>query len=124
MGTVDYRWLSAYENCPLPTDLNKINQELIILEGVETWLKGLTEEFDSDKCRTIWNSCLDNWLSWEKAKLTRKVVVIGTDITKGIVPLEKANRLWRDVTGWAYQDSAAKAEKVDLIWYGINQTIK
>jgi adenosyl cobinamide kinase/adenosyl cobinamide phosphate guanylyltransferase len=50
--------------------------------------------------------------------------VIGSDITKGVVPLEKENRIWRDLTGWAYQDTAAKAEKVDIIWYGLNQTMK
>jgi adenosylcobinamide kinase / adenosylcobinamide-phosphate guanylyltransferase len=118
------RWLSAYDNSPLPTDLTEMEEELIILEGVETWLKDLTKEFDSNKCRKIWNSCLDNWLTWERTKLNRKLVVIGTDITKGIVPLEKENRLWRDVTGWAYQDCAKRSEKMDIIWYGINQTIK
>jgi adenosyl cobinamide kinase/adenosyl cobinamide phosphate guanylyltransferase len=36
----------------------------------------------------------------------------------------RENRLWRDVTGWAYQDLSAMADKVDVIWYGLNQTIK
>jgi adenosyl cobinamide kinase/adenosyl cobinamide phosphate guanylyltransferase len=124
MLTKDVRWLSAYDNCPLPTDLTEFDQNLLILEGVEIWLKDLAKEFESNKCRKIWKSCLDNWITWEKTKLTRKLVVIGTDITKGIVPLEKENRLWRDVTGWAYQDSVLMSEKVDVIWYGINQTIK
>ena len=59
-----------------------------------------------------------------KKNYQRKLVVIGSDITKGIVPVEKENRLWRDVTGWAYQDLAAQADKIDIIWYGCNQTIK
>lgn len=57
-------------------------------------------------------------------KPSRKLVIIGTDISKGIVPLEKENRLWRDFTGWVYQDLVAKAERVDVIWYGINQIMK
>lgn len=101
-----------------------IDQDVIILEGVELWLKDLTKKYDSKQSRKIWNSCLENWVTWEKARVNRKLIVIGTDITKGIVPLEKENRVWRDVTGWAYQDIAAKSEKVDVIWYGLNQNIK
>lgn len=122
--TKDDLWLSAYDPCPLPSNITAVDKNLIILEGIELWLKDLTKEFEANKCREIWNSCLDNWLTWEKAKATRTIVVIGTDITKGIVPVEKENRMWRDVTGWAYQDTALRSEKVDVIWYGINQTIK
>ncbi|MFF2448140.1 bifunctional adenosylcobinamide kinase/adenosylcobinamide-phosphate guanylyltransferase [Neobacillus sp. NPDC058068] len=117
-------WLSAYENEPLPTNFMEINDGVIILEGVELWLKDLTKNYEANKCREFWNRRLEDWLTWEKANLNRKLIVIGTDITKGIVPLEAENRRWRDVTGWAFQDIAAKSNKVDVIWYGLNQTIK
>ncbi|MGG3470670.1 bifunctional adenosylcobinamide kinase/adenosylcobinamide-phosphate guanylyltransferase [Neobacillus pocheonensis] len=120
----DGLWLSAYHNCRLPRDLGDIDQNVVILEGAETWLKKLVGNFDLNQCRIIWNQCLDSWLKWEKEKLTRKVVIIGTDITKGIVPIETHDRAWRDVTGWAFQDTASRAEEVDIIWYGINQQIK
>lgn len=119
----DERWLSAYENHPLPRYVNH-DQNLLILEGIEIWLKLLTEQVDVQQSLEIWNSCLNAWLKWEKEKVSRNVIIIGTDITKGIVPVEKENRLWRDLTGWAYQETAAKALKVDVIWYGINKTIK
>lgn len=117
-------WKSAYEDKALPAEITSMEGDLLILEGIEIWLKDLTKQYDSAKCRELWNRCLDHWNSWEKAKINRRLVVIGTDITKGIVPLEKENRLWRDVTGWAFQDLAARADQVDVIWYGINQTIK
>ncbi|MDM5327286.1 bifunctional adenosylcobinamide kinase/adenosylcobinamide-phosphate guanylyltransferase [Neobacillus sp. CF12] len=117
-------WLSAYQDTPLTVNLAHINSDLLVLEGIEIWLKELTKTYDSYRSREIWIQTLNQWLSWEEAEPQRKLVVIGTDITKGIVPVEKENRLWRDVTGWAYQDLAAKAEKVDVIWYGLNQTIK
>jgi adenosylcobinamide kinase / adenosylcobinamide-phosphate guanylyltransferase len=117
-------WISAYEDCQLPTDLTKMNQRVLIFEGIEMWLKGLLEQYDINKVREIWNVCLDHWLAWEKAGNSRHVVVIGTDITKGIVPVESENRRWRDAAGWAYQDTAAKATRVDVIWYGINYTMK
>ncbi|WP_066064660.1 bifunctional adenosylcobinamide kinase/adenosylcobinamide-phosphate guanylyltransferase [Neobacillus soli] len=120
----DDQWLSAYVNNPLPLIIMEIDQDVFILEGAELWLRALTENYDADKCREIWNECLENWLTWEKERQNRQLIVIGTDITKGIVPMEAENRLWRDVTGWAYQDIAAKSEKVDVIWYGVHQTIK
>jgi adenosylcobinamide kinase / adenosylcobinamide-phosphate guanylyltransferase len=117
-------WFSAYLDTPLKENLNDVNSDLLVLEGIEIWLKELTKSNNSYRCREMWNQTINNWLSWEKAEPQRKLVVIGTDITKGIVPMEKENRLWRDITGWAYQDLAAKADKVDIIWYGINQSIK
>ncbi|MEH7503656.1 bifunctional adenosylcobinamide kinase/adenosylcobinamide-phosphate guanylyltransferase [Neobacillus drentensis] len=117
-------WVSAYDNHPLPINLIEFGQDVVILEGVEIWLKDLTVKFDASKCRDIWDNCLEKWLTWEQAAFHRQLIVIGTDITKGIVPVEVENRLWRDVTGWAYQDIAAKSTKVDVIWYGLNQTIK
>jgi adenosyl cobinamide kinase/adenosyl cobinamide phosphate guanylyltransferase len=117
-------WISAYETQTIPKELNTFDQDLLVIEGVEIWLKNLSASMGADKCRELWAKYLENWLTWEKAALQRQLVVIGTDITKGIVPIEAENRLWRDITGWAYQDTAAKSEKVDVIWYGLNQTIK
>jgi adenosylcobinamide kinase / adenosylcobinamide-phosphate guanylyltransferase len=119
-----HQWVSAYENQSLPINLNDFDLDVLVLEGVEKWLKELTENVDAGQCREIWNHCVENWLTWEQGSSHRQLVVIGTDITKGIVPLEVENRLWRDVTGWAYQDIAAKSVKVDVIWYGLNQNIK
>ena len=31
---------------------------------------------------------LEKWQMWERAKQGRKVILIGSDITKGIVPIE------------------------------------
>lgn len=117
-------WFSAYRDHQLKADIIQIESNLLVLEGIEIWLKELTKNYDSYRCLEIWNTTLNHWLTWEKADVSRNLVVVGNDITKGIVPMEKENRVWRDVTGWAYQDLAAKADKVDIIWYGLNQTIK
>jgi adenosylcobinamide kinase / adenosylcobinamide-phosphate guanylyltransferase len=117
-------WLSAYQDKTLPDDFNHITSDLLVLEGIEIWLKETIKSYNSNKSREIWIDTINQWRTWEEAEPQRKLVVIGTDITKGIVPVEVENRLWRDVTGWAYQDLAAKADKVDVIWYGLNQTIK
>jgi adenosylcobinamide kinase/adenosylcobinamide-phosphate guanylyltransferase len=118
------QWVSAYDNHPLPINLIEFAHDVVILEGVEIWLKQLSATIVADKFRETWSNYLENWLTWEQAGFDRKLVVIGTDISKGIVPMEAENRRWRDVTGWAYQDITAKSEKVDVIWYGLNQKIK
>lgn len=116
-------WHSAYKGDHIPKEI-PVSDNLLILEGIELWLRDLSMEYDSTQCLKIWNNCLEQWMLWENSQENRKLVIIATDITKGIVPMESENRLWRDVTGWAYQQLAAKAVKVDLIWYGINQPIK
>jgi adenosyl cobinamide kinase/adenosyl cobinamide phosphate guanylyltransferase len=120
----NHYWVSAYKNDLLPTDLSKIEDDLIILEGLEIWLKKISAKVEWHQCLEVWNQHVDNWLGWENAEPNRTLITIGTDISKGIVPMEREYRLWRDLTGWAYQDLAAKAESVDVIWYGFNQTIK
>lgn len=51
-------------------------------------------------------------------------MLIGSDISKGIVPMAAEDRWWRDTTGWVYQDLVSAAERVDVIWYGISQKLK
>ncbi|MEH7274835.1 bifunctional adenosylcobinamide kinase/adenosylcobinamide-phosphate guanylyltransferase, partial [Neobacillus vireti] len=110
-------WISAYQETPLPTDIFQIDCDLLVLEGIESWVKDLTKTNDSYRCREIWNQTINQWWMWEQEKPERKLVVIGTDITKGIVPVDREDRVWRDITGWAYQDLAARADKLDIIWY-------
>ncbi|WP_152656885.1 bifunctional adenosylcobinamide kinase/adenosylcobinamide-phosphate guanylyltransferase [Oceanobacillus sp. CFH 90083] len=120
----DTAWFSAteYDTWPAPDEaLNSI----VILEGLEAWIQ---RELDRSLSTNI---LLDRnmnkaeaWLEWEQNKDNRKLVLIGTDISKGIVPVEKESRLQRDITGWLYQRLAAHAERVDLIWYGISETLK
>ncbi|MED3562937.1 bifunctional adenosylcobinamide kinase/adenosylcobinamide-phosphate guanylyltransferase [Bacillus xiapuensis] len=121
---INEQWKSAYQNASFPIKLREHQVELLVLEGMEMWVKALMKEYEPDHFRRIWKDCLNHWVLWERAEKNRQLVVIGTDITKGIVPMEKENRLWRDLTGWAFQDIAAIADRVDVIWYGLNQTIK
>ena len=81
-------------------------------------------ELDAEGVLGKWHALLEKWLMWERAEQGRMVILIGSDITKGIVPSEAENRVWRDVTGRVFQDTASICERVDLIWYGINKRLK
>jgi adenosyl cobinamide kinase/adenosyl cobinamide phosphate guanylyltransferase len=87
-------------------------------------IKEWSQALEFEEIRDKWQEMLAKWQAWEKTAVNRKIVLIGSDISKGIVPMEAADRKWRDASGWAFQDDAAAADRVDLIWYGISQNIK
>lgn len=117
-------WFSAadYDIWPVP---DKNLDTTVILEGLETWIKKeINVELPADTLLEKNIKSLEKWLEWEQKKENHRLVLIGTDISKGIVPMEKENRLQRDITGWFYQKLVKQAERVDQIWYGISETLK
>jgi adenosylcobinamide kinase/adenosylcobinamide-phosphate guanylyltransferase len=125
MDRSDYTWISAYRNESFENWLRNRNACLIVLEGVEIYLKKMIEK-DLEMQQIIEQAqrLITDALNWEQANKNRDLVLIGTDISKGVVPIEKKDRLWRDITGWVYQDIVSKSEKVDVIWYGISRKLK
>lgn len=123
LNETPYLWISAYKGDPVPEHTDNW-MDVMILEGLEKWVQEWSSQLDSHEIREKWRSLLCNWLKWEKEAGLRKLILIGTDLSKGIVPMRAEERKWRDITGWTYQDVAGMAEKIDLIWYGISQKIK
>lgn len=97
-------------------------KDIIVFSGLEYLLFIYYEK--SEDGRKQFQRDLEQWLEWEKQSAVRKLIFIGTDITKGIVPVNKEERMFRDFIGWCYQDVARNAERVDVVWYGINEKIK
>lgn len=114
-------WISAYQGDEIPV-LN--GKQIIVLEGIEWWIRQINQTIPADECREKWQSLVREWLKWESMDQQRKLVLIGSDISKGIVPMAAEDRWWRDTTGWVYQDLVSAAERVDVIWYGISQKLK
>lgn len=118
-------WLTAYETDSFLDPSAVILPPIVILEGLEHWINTqIDPEISADTLRKTAEDLIEPWLQWEKHRSSRTVVMIGCDISKGIVPIEKRDRLFRDVTGWVYQNLAKRADRADVIWYGIEQTIK
>ncbi|HJV16947.1 MAG TPA: bifunctional adenosylcobinamide kinase/adenosylcobinamide-phosphate guanylyltransferase [Bacillales bacterium] len=122
LNNQDCRWISAYKYENFPDDLSKYHEKFIVLEGVEQWILKMIEDNASCEHREKGRKIIQAWTNWET--LDRHLVVIGTDISKGIVPIEPIDRIWRDTTGWFYQDLVAKCDRFDLIWYGIAKQLK
>lgn len=117
-------WFSSYRGDSLPEDLHSTAGLIVVLEGIEQWVKELLMEHDAESVRDIWRVSLQNWLQWERSQQGRVVCLIASDITKGIVPAVHEDREWRDTAGRVFQDTAAACEQVELVWYGIGRRLK
>ncbi|TFE04167.1 bifunctional adenosylcobinamide kinase/adenosylcobinamide-phosphate guanylyltransferase [Jeotgalibacillus salarius] len=119
------------------TQLNQVPYQKIsepgekIENGVTTILFTALEHWilrhygrDSDEVVLIWKQEVDRLIKWENGDPARQVVIVGTDQSKGIVPIEKEQRFTRDVLGWCHQYSALKAERVTRVWYGLAEELK
>lgn len=125
LDVVEHVWLSVYLGDDFLKRSDQSSPSIFVLEGMEQWIyTHLMVEQSTDSLRMNLQSELNKWLEWEKQSKYRQLVMIGTDITKGIVPIEKQDRYWRDMTGWIYQYVAKQAMRVDVIWYGIEDRIK
>jgi len=122
---LEHLWLSAYKNESLVKTAASELPPIVILEGIEQWISRLiTPDQTNDHLLIELQSQLDTWIEWKKQSEQHRLIIIGTDISKGIVPTEQQHRHWRDITGWMYQYIAKQSSHMDVIWYGINQRIK
>jgi len=117
-------WYSAYNHDLFPEKVDEAFEGYVVLEGIEQWVRGWLKDVHAEDVRKKWQAVLNQWQNWESHNRERKVIFIGSDITKGIVPIEPDDRVWRDVTGRVFQDTASKCERVELIWYGMNRRLK
>lgn len=103
-GKSDVQWVDGVLPSP--------SHEPVVIAGLESWLhqNQLTEEEAIDQVMAV----LKN----------REVILILTDIGRGIVPVEAEQRQLRDTCGRLYQRLFASAEEITRIWYGIPQTIR
>lgn len=83
--------------------------EVIVVVGVENLSESKAKEL------------LKKLVEWDNSV---EVIVIATEIGRGIVPMDASLRKLRDDVGRFYQQLFTKASSVTRIWYGIAQTIK
>ena len=115
-------WMSAYDKHPFPRKITS-SSPIVVLEGVEEWIRqAILSETMNDRYDA--QSFIENWLSWERETDKRRLIIIGTDISKGIVPVEREQRAWRDLTGWFFQELVLYCKRFDVIWYGIPKRLK
>ncbi|TMU87310.1 hypothetical protein FGG79_04055 [Bacillus sp. BHET2] len=113
-------WISLFDN--EMEDITTI-RPIIVLEGVEYAVRSSILHSGVDS-KALFKEQIDSLREWEEGSPERKVIWIGSEIGKGIVPIDQSSREWRDMTGWVYQDLAEKSQQVWLVWYGLASSIK
>lgn len=98
-----------------------INKRVAIIHGAEHYVKALLEKGFTHRA---FLEQLTDFIRWEQEAEGRKLVVIGTDMSKGVVPMDRFMRLWRDEVGWCYQQLMKQADIAHMIWYQIPQVLK
>jgi adenosylcobinamide kinase / adenosylcobinamide-phosphate guanylyltransferase len=121
----DVDWRSMYTANPDIASWEQCSSHssIVVLEGVEQYIKKAFVNNHPSFPKQTWCAFLDTWRKWESED-ERTVIWIGTDVTKGIVPIDPLERTWRDYTGWAYQELVRYCNTVSVIWYGIEQRLK
>ena len=116
----DAEWVSLFDG-----DWKAIypKMSIIVLEGIEYAVRGALLQKDGD-IRAAFRNWMQSLRKWEEESPDRKVIWIGSEIGKGIVPSDRSSREWRDMTGWVYQDLAEESQRVWLVWYGMATSIK
>lgn len=99
-------------------ELPESGSQLTVVAGLEHWIQEqLEKQIDEE---TIHQS-VENAVQLQK---NQELILILTDINRGIVPIDPIERRLRDVTGRIYQTLFKEAEQITRIWYGIPQSIK
>ncbi|MCG7337306.1 bifunctional adenosylcobinamide kinase/adenosylcobinamide-phosphate guanylyltransferase [Sporosarcina sp. ACRSM] len=111
------KWLASREsewfdgNLPDGRDAEN-SVGVLVLAGLEKWLA--TEDIPEEEAVARVMEVIRN----------REVIIILTDIGRGIVPIDGKQRQLRDTCGRLYQRLIGEAEEVTRIWYGIPQILK
>lgn len=93
-------------------NLPAAGQTFIVVSGLEKWLADF--EGDDEEAAARMKEALNE----------RESIIILTDMSRGIVPMDAATRALRDRCGRLYQKILAEADEVIQVWYGIPKIIK
>ncbi len=85
----------------------------LVITGVLEWLGAALERDDNDALRQQWQRDMAT-LCQRADELNAALIMIATEVGRGIVPMQPAQRRLRDLNGWFTQDATAQA---DHVWY-------
>ncbi|MFC0271555.1 bifunctional adenosylcobinamide kinase/adenosylcobinamide-phosphate guanylyltransferase [Metabacillus herbersteinensis] len=118
---IPYQWINGYTSEIY--SIEKAYQGIFVIEGVERFVRQLQMDY-GDQTRIEFSKNLLDWTKWEELSNENKLILIGCDINKGVVPINRDDRLWRDLVGWCYQDIVKIANRVEIVWCGLGEQLK
>ncbi|MGM0854166.1 MAG: bifunctional adenosylcobinamide kinase/adenosylcobinamide-phosphate guanylyltransferase [Bacillota bacterium] len=119
----DTTWIPLFGGERIHLDDINFSNSVIVIEGLEYGIRSIILNNDCE-IRKSFTILMQSLKQWEEEDPDRRVIWIGSEIGKGIVPMDKLSREWRDMTGWVYQDLAEISQQVWLVWYGLATSLK
>lgn len=98
------------------------NTPLVII-GVLEWLGALLERDDNDGLRQQWRSDMATLCQRAEA-LNAALIIIASEVGRGIVPMQPEQRRLRDLNGWFTQDATTQASQVWYVRHGLVMALK
>ncbi len=96
----------------------------LVITGVLEWLgAALAASANNDVLRQQWQGDIALLCRHANA-LNAPLIIIATEVGRGIVPMQPEQRRLRDLNGWFTQDASAQAEHVWYVRHGLVMTIK
>lgn len=95
----------------------------LAVTGVLEWLSANLASPDSEALRQQWQADMAT-LCQRSDQLNAPLIIIATEVGRGIVPMQPEQRRLRDLNGWFTQDAAAQAEQVWYLRHGLVKAIK
>ncbi len=118
-------WTSAYMG-DLISDwkIKWANDTPLVVEGWEKWIEHeLANEKSMSEIRSDF-SHLFQAFDVEEKKRNMPIVLIMLEVGRGIVPIQKNDRMLRDVMGWIAQDAVKMSDEVVYVWNGLSKRLK
>ncbi len=97
-------------------------ESTLVIEGIEN---SLEEYLKHGHCtaKDFYDRYLLRLITWEQQDEKRKLIIIGTDMTKGVVPMDKGARHFRDELGRLYQKLVQLSDDTIIVWFGLGQSL-
>ncbi|MFD1781638.1 bifunctional adenosylcobinamide kinase/adenosylcobinamide-phosphate guanylyltransferase [Fredinandcohnia salidurans] len=118
-------WASAYMGDSLSNwKMKWENDTTLVVEGWEKWIEHeLANRKNMNEIRSDF-SHLFQAFDVEEKKRNMPIVLIMLEVGRGIVPIQKNDRLLRDVMGWIAQDAVKMSDEVVYVWNGLCKRLK
>src|SRR5699024_3625671 len=89
-------WVDVYKDS-VPQDLSQFKSNILVLDAVEGLIFNELKTNHTDIDRDYGKVLIKQWAEWEKEIPERQLIIIGNDISKGIVRSEerRVGKEWR-----------------------------
>lgn len=103
----------------------------LVITGVLEWIHAVLESTENSPEEGANNDTLRQQWQGDMAALCQRadelnapLIIIATEVGRGIVPMQPEQRRLRDLNGWFVQDATAQAEQVWYVRHGLVMGIK